>query len=93
MEKNLTLSQFPRQEINKLLTITGQSHRFQYQVRFLRKSYSTPFLNIFKKTIYFVTTNQAFDLLNHASFNYFPLLMTFMHHLIVNHLEMYEEFS
>ena len=53
-----------------------------------RKSYSTPFLNVFKKAVYYLTTNQALDLLIHVSFNYFALFMTFMHHFIVIHLKM-----
>ena len=37
----------------------------------------------FKRMVYFVITNQVFDLLIHLSINYFLLFMTFMHLLIV----------
>ena len=53
--------------------------------KFLSKSYLIPFLNIFKRIVFFVITNQVFDLLIHVSINYFLLLMIFMHFFIVTH--------
>ena len=89
MEKNLTLSQkkkfrkFTRKEINKLLTTADQPHCFLYLVRFFGKSCLTSFLNIFKKTVYFVTTNQEFQLSDSCEFQQvitkLKLLQSFLH--------------
>ena len=38
-------------------------------VRFLRKSYSIPFLDIFKRMVYFMITNQVFNILTRVSIN------------------------
>ena len=85
-----TLSQFTRKEISKLLTITDQSHFFVFLVKFSRKSYLIQFLNTFKRIVFFVITNQVFDLLIHVSISYFLLSMIFMHLLIVTHPKMWE---
>ena len=71
--KSLTMSQFTWKEISKLLTITDQFHFFLFLVRFLRKSYLIPFLDTFKRVVFFVITNQVLDLLIHMSINYFLL--------------------
>ena len=86
--KSLTLSQSTRKEISKMLTITDQSYFFLFLVKFLRKSYLIPFLNTFKRIVFFVITNQVFNLLIHVSINYFLLFMIFMHLLIVTHPKM-----
>ena len=39
----------------------------------LRKSYLIPFLNLFKRIVLFVITNQVFDLLIYVSINYFTV--------------------
>ena len=72
--------------------ITDQSHFFLFLVKFLRKSYLIPFLNTFKRIVFFVITNQVFDLLIHVNINYFLLFMIFMHLLIVTHPKMWEEY-
>lgn len=59
---------------------------------FSRKSYSTPFLNIFKRTLFFVTTNQVFNLLIHLSPNSSPFFVRFKHNLTVTLLKLYKEF-
>ena len=87
---DLLLSQSTRKEISNLLTITDQSHFFLFLVKFLRKSYLIPFLNTFKRIVFFVITNQVFNLLIHVSINYFLLFMIFMHLLIVTHPKMWE---
>ena len=69
-----TLSQFTRKERSKLLTITDQSPFFLFLVKFSRKSYLIRFLNTFKRIVFFVITNQVFNLLIHVSINYFLLL-------------------
>ena len=58
--------------------------------KFSRKSYLIPFLNTFKRIVFFVIINQVFDLLIHVSINYFLLFMIFMHLLIVTHPKMWE---
>ena len=80
--KHLKLSWSTRKEISKLLTITDQFHLFLFLVKFLRKSYLIPFLDTFKRIVFFVITNQVFNLLIHVSINYFLLFMIFMHLLI-----------
>ena len=85
-----TLSQFTRKERSKLLTITDQSPFFLFLVKFSRKSYLIRFLNTFKRIVFFVITNQVFNLLIHVSINYFLLFMIFMHLLIVTHPKMWE---
>lgn len=69
--KRLTSSQFARKEISKLLRITDQFHFFLFLVRFLRKYYSIPFLDIFKRMVYFMITNQVFNILTCVSINTF----------------------
>ena len=88
--KNLTLSQSTRKEISNLLTVTDQSHFFLFLVKFWGKSYLIRSLNTFKIILFFVITNQVFDLLIHVSINYFLLFMIFMHLLIVTHPKMWE---
>ena len=82
--KSLTFSQSARKEISNLLTITDQFHLFLFLVKFLRKSYLIPFLDTFKRIVFFVITNQVFDLLIHVSINYFLLFKIFMHHFDCN---------
>ena len=85
--KNQT-SQFTRKEISNLLTITDQPHFFLFLIKFLRKSYLVPFLNTFKRIVFFVITNQVFDFLIHVSINF--VLLFFMHLLIATHPNMWE---
>ena len=85
-----TLSQFTRKEISKLLTNTDQSHFFVFLVKFSRKSYLIQFLNTFKRIVFFVITNQVFNLLIHASINYFLLFMIFMYLLTATYPKMWE---
>ena len=79
--KKATLSQFPGKKITKLLKITDQPLFFLFLVRFFRKSYLVPFLDISKGMVY-SDNNQVFNLLIHVGINYFLLLMTCLHHLV-----------
>ena len=81
--KKKKFRKFTRKEINKLLTTADQPPCFLYLVRFFGKSYLTSFLNIFKKTVYFVTTNQGFQLSDSCEFQQvitkLKLLQSFLH--------------
>lgn len=65
--KRLTSSQFARKEISKLLRIIDQFHFFLFLVRFLRKYYAIPL----KRMVYFMITNQVFNILTCVSINTF----------------------
>ena len=59
-----------------------------FEYLFTKNSIFEYLFTISQRIVFFVITNQVFDLLIHVSINYFLLFMIFMHLLIVTHPKM-----